>query len=141
MEQCIFCDIAKDKISSYRVYEDEKTFAFLDINPRNPGHTLVIPKKHYETIFQLPENDVSSLFRSVKKVAMAIKIGMNADGISIAQSNESAAGQDIHHIHVHVIPRFSPEDPVSVEGMLPLKVIKKSEFPKIATKISKNLSK
>lgn len=137
--ECIFCDITKGKIHSYKIYENSHTFAFLDINPRNPGHALVVPKKHYETIFDIPEKDVCNLFKSVKKVSAAIKKGMKADGISIAQSNETAAGQEIHHIHVHVIPRFSPEDPVSIEGMLPLKLIKKREFPKIAARIRKNV--
>jgi histidine triad (HIT) family protein len=141
MEECIFCKIAKSQIESRKVYDDQNTCAFLDINPRNPGHTLVITKKHYETIFDLPEKEVSNLFNTVKKVAIGVKSGMKADGMSISQSNEPAAGQDVKHIHVHVIPRFAPEDPVSIEGMLPLKVIKKEEMLKIALKLKKNIPK
>ncbi len=140
-EDCIFCNIAKGKIKSNKVYEDEDTCAFLDINPRNPGHTLVITKKHHETIFELSDDEVAKLFQVVKKISIALRKGMKADGITIAQSNESAAGQVVTHIHVHVIPRFSPEDPVSIEGLLPVKVIKKTEIPKIVSKIKKNIPK
>jgi histidine triad (HIT) family protein len=140
-DDCIFCKIAMNQLNSNKVYEDVNTCAFLDINPRNPGHTLVVPKKHYETIFELPDKMVAELFRAVKRVSVGIKKGMKADGITIAQSNESAAGQVINHIHVHVIPRFAPEDPVSIEGMLPMKVIKKGELSKIVSSIKRNTPK
>ena len=140
-KDCVFCMIGSGKLKSNKVYSDSKTCAFLDINPRNPGHTLVIPKNHYETIFEMSEGEVAALFKTVRRVSIAIKRGMKADGLSIAQSNESAAGQAVTHMHVHIIPRYSPEDPVSIEGMLPVKYVSKDKIPGIISKIKKNLPK
>jgi histidine triad (HIT) family protein len=78
----------------------------MDIRPASEGHTLVIPKKHYETILDMPEEEVAYLHKIAKRVAVAVKEGMKADGISIIQQNGRAAGQDILHVHVHVIPRY-----------------------------------
>jgi histidine triad (HIT) family protein len=103
---CVFCKIVRKEAPASCVYEDDDVMAFLDIRPLNEGHTLVIPKKHYETIFEVPEEEVAYLYRIVKRVALAVKKGVNADGISITQHNGSAAGQDIFHVHVHVIPRY-----------------------------------
>lgn len=106
IDSCIFCEIVAKKRSASIVYEDDNVMAFLDIKPMNEGHTLVIPKKHYETIYNVPEEEVVHLFRIVKRVTCAVKKGVNAEGISITQHNERAAGQDIFHLHVHVIPRY-----------------------------------
>ena len=81
--------------------------AFLDIRPLNMGHTLVIPKPHYVDIFDIPEKTLSQVHRVSKKTAFAVKKATSADGISIIHQNGKAAGQDIFHFHVHVIPRFS----------------------------------
>lgn len=88
------------------VYEDEKVVAFLDIKPLNEGHTLVIPKSHYENIFDIPRELIAYLHGVTKQIAFAVKKATNADGISIIQQNGKAAGQDIFHLHVHVIPRY-----------------------------------
>jgi len=88
------------------VYEDEKVMALLDIKPLNEGHTLVIPKAHYESIFEIPEDLVAHLHGVTKRIALAVKKATNADGISISQQNGKAAGQEIFHLHVHVIPRY-----------------------------------
>jgi histidine triad (HIT) family protein len=88
------------------VYEDEKVVAFLDIKPLNEGHTLVIPKAHYESIFEIPADLVAYLHGVTKKIAFAVKKATGADGISISQQNGKAAGQEILHFHVHVIPRY-----------------------------------
>jgi histidine triad (HIT) family protein len=88
------------------VYEDEIALAFLDIRPLNEGHTLVIPKEHYATIFEAPEELVAHLHRIAKRIALAVKEVTKADGVSIIQQNGKAAGQEVFHLHVHVIPRF-----------------------------------
>jgi histidine triad (HIT) family protein len=119
MEQCMFCGIAGGKIPAKKVFEDDVCVAFLDIHPRNPGHTLVIPKKHYEDLFAMPEAEAGSLFQGVKKVAEAARSGTKAEGVSISQSNGKAAGQIVPHLHFHVIPRFMNEGPVGLESMLP----------------------
>lgn len=103
---CIFCKIVRKQAPASLVYEDENVLAFLDIRPLSKGHTLVIPKQHYVTIFEVPEELVAQLHRIVKRVALAVKEATKADGISIIQQNGKAAGQEIFHLHVHVIPRF-----------------------------------
>ena len=139
VNDCAFCKIAAGNLKSYMIFDGPKACAFLDINPRNPGHTLVVTKKHYENMLDLPESEIGDLFKVVKRVSLALKKGMKADGISIALSNESAAGQVVKHIHVHVIPRFSSEDPISVEGMLPLKNLSKQEMSRVAAKLKSSL--
>jgi len=105
-DSCIFCRIAQKQIPSSLVYEDEKVMAFLDIRPLNEGHTLVIPKEHYENIFDIPQQLIAYLHGITKRVALAVEKATQADGISIIQQNGKAAGQDIFHLHVHVIPRY-----------------------------------
>ena len=105
-ESCIFCKIASKNASASIVYEDASVMAFLDIRPLNEGHTLVIPKRHYAFIYAVPDEEVAQLYKIVKKVAVAVKRGVKADGITVAQQNERAAGQEIFHVHVHVIPRY-----------------------------------
>jgi histidine triad (HIT) family protein len=106
VNSCVFCKIARKQAPASLVYEDENVLAFLDIRPLNEGHTLVIPKEHYVTIFEAPEELVAHLHRIVKRVALAAKESTKADGISIIQQNGKAAGQEIFHLHVHVIPRY-----------------------------------
>ncbi len=134
-KECLFCRIVRNEIPAKKVFEDEKVLAFLDINPRNPGHTLVIPKKHYETILDIPEAEIGDLFKTVKKISAMIKNGLNAQGISISQSNGSVAGQVVAHMHVHVIPRFVTEGPVGLEGILPVKKLDEKSMDKIVDTI------
>jgi histidine triad (HIT) family protein len=105
-EDCIFCKIIKGEIPSHKVYEDEHNLAFLDIRPNNHGHTLVIPKDHFENIYTLPDETLARLSLAVKKVAIAVKHGMDADGINVIMNNETDAGQIIFHAHFHIIPRL-----------------------------------
>ena len=109
MEECLFCKIVKGELPSSKIYEDEDTLAFLDLFPVNKGHSLVIPKEHYETIFDVPANILAKVSSVMKNVADAVKNGVNADGISIAQSNGKDAGQVIPHIHFHIMPRFKDD--------------------------------
>jgi len=103
---CEFCRLVRKEGPLSCIYEDKRTIAFLDIRPLNEGHTLVIPKKHYETIYHVPDGEVAHLFKIVKRVACAVKEAINSQGISITQHNERGAGQDVFHVHVHVIPRY-----------------------------------
>ena len=105
-DTCMFCRIAQKQIPASLVYENEKAMAFLDIRPLNEGHTLVIPKEHYETIFEIPQELIAYLHGIVKQVAIAVKKATKADGISIIQQNGKAANQDVLHLHVHVVPRY-----------------------------------
>jgi len=105
-DSCIFCRIAQKQVPASLVYEDENVVALLDIKPLNEGHTLVIPKAHYKSIFEIPLDLVAYLHGVTKKIAFAVKKATGADGISISQQNGKAAGQEIFHLHVHVIPRY-----------------------------------
>ena len=105
-ESCQFCRLARKEDDASIVFEDERTMAFLDIRPVNDGHTLVIPKMHYENIYEIPDDEIAHVYKTVKKVASAVKKSVMAEGISITQHNERAALQRVFHLHVHVIPRY-----------------------------------
>ena len=105
-QSCEFCRVVKKQDDSTVIFEDETTMAFLDIKPVTDGHTLVIPKDHYENIYEIPEDDIAYVHKIVKRVAMAVKKGLKADGISIVQHNGKAAMQRVFHLHVHVVPRY-----------------------------------
>lgn len=105
MTDCIFCRIISREIDAKRVYEDEHTLAFLDINPANKGHTLIVSKYHAPTLFDIPEEELRSTISTVRKVAIAIRDSIKPQGINIVQSNGKAAGQEIDHLHFHVVPR------------------------------------
>jgi len=99
--------IANEDSPASSVYKDDCVMAFLDNRPASDGHTLVIPKKHFETIYDIPDEEIAHLFEVVKKVAVAVKETVNPEGLTIIQRNGKAAGQHITHLHVHVIPRYS----------------------------------
>jgi histidine triad (HIT) family protein len=88
-----------------RLYEDDNTLAFMDKHPANDGHCLVIPKAHYETIFEMPPQDFASVARSVIKIAAGVQRGLQPSGLNLVQANGPVAGQPIMHVHVHVLPR------------------------------------
>ncbi|HLD77815.1 MAG TPA: HIT family protein, partial [archaeon] len=133
--ECLFCRIARGEIPAKKVYEDASVLAFLDINPRNPGHTLVVPKKHAETLFELPDGDVGGFFMAVKKVAVLVRNGTQAQGVSLNMSNGQAAGQVVAHAHMHVIPRFLSEGPPGLESILSVKKMDDQLMDKIAAAI------
>jgi len=103
-EECIFCKIVAGKLPSYRVYEDERHVAFLDINPFSAGHTLVCPRRHGETLWDMDEHEIAEVFKVASKVSMGVVAATKADGFRIMQNNGEAANQAVAHIHVHVIP-------------------------------------
>ncbi len=115
MQECIFCKIIRGEIPCFKVYEDDKVLAFEDINPISKGHTLVIPKRHAENIWEIPEQDLMAIHRAAKRIAGAIKKVLNPVGIACLQLNGSGVGQVVMHYHLHLIPRSSdePELPVS----------------------------
>ncbi|MCX6714144.1 MAG: HIT family protein [Candidatus Vogelbacteria bacterium] len=103
---CLFCKIIAGEIPCYKVYEDDKWLAFLDINPINLGHTLLLPKKHHRNLFDLPEDLLGEMGVILQKLSLVIKEATQADGINIGWNNESAAGQLVFHSHTHIMPRF-----------------------------------
>jgi histidine triad (HIT) family protein len=103
-EDCIFCKIVSGKLPAYKVYEDSGHVAFLDINPFSPGHTLVCPKRHGETLWDMDEKEIAGVFMVASKVAKGVVSAVNADGFRLMQNNGEAANQAVAHLHVHVIP-------------------------------------
>jgi histidine triad (HIT) family protein len=108
---CVFCDIVEGRSRAASVYEDDAFIAFMDRMPINEGHLLVLPKAHYETLFDLPGEQVGPLFERVVRLAAAVKEAMGADGINIGQNNGRAAHQIVPHVHVHIIPRYENDSP------------------------------
>ncbi len=137
-ENCVFCDIVERDAPADIVYEDQHSIAFLDIYPLNPGHTLVISKKHYATLDEMPPDEVGLLFSTVAKVMRGVKEAVEADGINIGQSNGKAASQDVFHVHVHIIPRFSHETPGG-DTFPNRKMIGKEEMIKLGKKIKSHV--
>jgi len=116
---CIFCDILDGKRNGHVVYEDEEHIAFLDKYPIDDGHTLVIPKKHYERITDMNSAAVGKMFSLVPKIAKAILSGTGADAFSLAQNNGKAAKQIIPHVHIHIIPRYNSKGTVWTKRQIP----------------------
>ncbi len=107
MDDCIFCKIIKGEIPSAKVYEDEQCYAFLDIGPLSWGHTLLVPKKHYERITEMPADEVAVLTSVIPKLAAAVIQATDAEGLNVLQNNGRVAGQAVPHLHVHLIPRHT----------------------------------
>jgi histidine triad (HIT) family protein len=107
---CIFCRIVDGDLPSRTVHETDETLAFLDANPLAPGHTLVVPKEHYETVDDLPPEAAGPVFETVSAVTPRIERAVDADATTIAVNNGTAAGQEVPHTHVHVVPRFDGDD-------------------------------
>jgi histidine triad (HIT) family protein len=102
----VFAKILRAELPCEKVYEDERTFAFLDIMPRADGHILVIPKNPARTLLDIAPDDLAAVFTTVQKLAGVVKRAMEADGITIQQFNEPAGGQVVFHMHVHILPRW-----------------------------------
>ncbi len=103
---CTFCKIIAGEIPSYKVYEDDYTIAFLDINPVNPGHTLVVPKQHFINIEEADEETLCQVIKVVKKIGLSLKENFSAEGYNVQVNNNLVAGQVVPHLHFHIIPRL-----------------------------------
>lgn len=103
---CVFCKIRDGQIPSFKIYEDARTLAFMDINPVNEGHCLVATKAHAATLFDTAVEDLQAAVATAKKVAEALKATLNPDGLNVLQANGKAAFQSVPHFHLHLIPRW-----------------------------------
>jgi histidine triad (HIT) family protein len=113
---CVFCKIASGEFSSHKIYEDEKVLAILDLSQATKGHTLVMPKKHYENIFDLDEETSKHLFNVVRIISKHYnEIDKNIVGINLLNNNGSAAGQTVMHYHMHILPRYENDDLKNME--------------------------
>ncbi len=108
-ENCVFCKILKGEIPSFKIYEDESTFAFMDINPANPGHALVIPKFHAAGLYDIPADWLAACTATAQKVAVALNRALEPDGITLVQANGEGAAQSVLHFHLHVLPRHNDD--------------------------------
>ena len=106
MTDCVFCKIRDGRIPSLKVYEDEATLAFMDINPLNPGHCLVVPKRHAATLWDADVADLQAAVATAQKVALALREALKPDGLNMLQANGAAAFQSVPHFHLHLIPRW-----------------------------------
>lgn len=103
---CIFCKIVNKEIPATVIFEDDDVLAFMDIGPIIKGHALVIPKNHYDSVTETPDEILAKMHITAKKIAAAQMNALGADGVNIMQNNGASAGQEVEHIHIHVIPRF-----------------------------------
>lgn len=108
-DDCIFCQIVSGDVPGDVVYESESTLAFLDVNPLAPGHTLVIPKAHHERLNDVPEDAAADLFAALHRVVPAVEAAVDAPATTVAFNNGEAAGQEVPHVHGHVVPRFEDD--------------------------------
>ncbi len=102
---CIFCKIVAGEIPAFKVFENDQTIAFMDINPASEGHCLVIPKNHTENIFTTPEDTLANMMSTTRRVATAVETALSPDGINVLQANGPGAAQSVFHLHFHVLPR------------------------------------
>ena len=102
---CIFCKIVAGEIPSFKLYEDDQVLSFMDVNPFNEGHCLVITKGHYENLFAVPDADLGAAIAVAKRVAAAVEKAIAPDGINLVQANGPGAGQTVFHFHFHIFPR------------------------------------
>ena len=107
MADCVFCMIRDGKIPSAKVYDDERTLAFMDINPLTRGHCLVATRAHAATLYDVEPEDLKAAIATAKKVAGAIRKALNPDGLNLLQANGAAAFQSVPHFHLHLIPRWT----------------------------------
>ncbi len=111
---CIFCKIINNEIPSYKVYEDDEFLAILDIAQTTNGHTLVFPKKHIKDILEIDNKTLEKLIVLTKNLSNKIVTNMNATGLNILNNTNESAGQSVHHIHFHIIPRYDENDEVTI---------------------------
>ena len=112
---CIFCDIIAGKIPSKKVYEDDDVLAILDISQTTKGHTLVIPKKHYDNFLQMPQNEFEHLMGKVQLISNKIVNNLNAGGSNTLINTNEVSGQTVMHTHVHIIPRYDLSDSIDIK--------------------------
>ena len=111
-DNCIFCKIANGEIPSRTMYENERFRVILDLSPATKGHVLIIPKVHYQDLFELPEEYASEVFVLAKNISARLKEKLKCDGLNIVQNNGKVAGQTVFHFHLHIIPRYIDDQQV-----------------------------
>ena len=108
-DDCIFCKLANGVFPTNSIYEDDDFNVILDASPANRGHALILPKQHFDNIFEIDDETASKIMPLAKKIATAVKKVTGCDGVNVQQNNGTAAGQSVFHLHVHIIPRFDDD--------------------------------
>jgi histidine triad (HIT) family protein len=115
---CLFCKIVAKEIPGKIIYEDDSVLGLLDINPRSPGHTMVVPKFHAENILDLPDDRLAGVFLAVKKVTELLKSRLSPDGFTIGINHGKVSGQMVEHLHIHIMPRWAGDGGSSVHSVV-----------------------
>jgi histidine triad (HIT) family protein len=118
VNDCLFCKIVAKQIPAQIVYEDDHALAFLDIHPSAPGHTMVIPKVHAPNLLELPPEEVGPLFAAVQHVGKMLSKAFTPDGITMGANQGRASGQEVDHLHVHLIPRWHNDGGHAVQSVV-----------------------
>ena len=134
-EETVFSQIVAGEIPSHTVYEDETTYAFLDVNPLAPGHTLVIPREPYERVNDMPPELVGDVFSTAGRIADAIEEAVDADATTLAINNGEAAGQEVPHVHLHIIPQFEDDTARPIHGLFDGVAMEDEELASVAADI------
>jgi Diadenosine tetraphosphate (Ap4A) hydrolase and other HIT family hydrolases len=108
-DDCIFCKLANGIIPTNSIYEDEDFKVILDASPASKGHSLIIPKQHFDNLFETEDETAAKIMPLAKKIAAAVKSFTGCDGVNVIQNNGVAAGQTVFHLHVHIVPRFDDD--------------------------------
>lgn len=139
MSDCIFCKIVNGEIPASKVYEDEHVLAFLDISQVTKGHTLVIPKNHNENLYDLSEETARHLFAVIPKVTNSIKDQLKPEGLNLLSNTGEKAGQQVFHLHLHLIPRYGKGDGFGAVWKTHQDEYTREELENIATTIAKGI--
>ena len=133
MSGCLFCQIALGERSAHIIYQGDNAVAFLDIYPCTPGHTLVIPRAHYATLSEMPPEEAGRLFQAAAVVAAKVQATLGTAGFNLGVNNGKAAGQEVFHVHVHIIPRYANDGGGSMKSVAHFKG--KDTLEQIAAKL------
>ena len=133
---CVFCKIVAGEIPCFKLYEDDLTMAFMDINPANRGHCLAIPKAHWKDLHAVPDELIDATLHTAKRVAGAVRDTLRPDGINLVQANGSGAAQSVFHFHVHILPRRSGDELKINWGLKPGDM---DEIGEVADQLKSNL--
>ncbi|MDD5133070.1 MAG: HIT family protein [Candidatus Nanoarchaeia archaeon] len=137
MQQCVFCLLSQGKIKAYKIYENDKFLAVLDINPANIGHVLLFPKKHYQYLSLLSDKDVSEMFMIANNISKVLVQELKAQGVNLYLASGNAAGQKVNHISLNIIPRFEND---GIEFAWNMKKASEQDLEQIKTLIASKLA-
>ncbi|WP_017379236.1 HIT family protein [Paenisporosarcina sp. TG-14] len=140
MSDCLFCKIVEGSIPSTKVYEDEHVLAFMDIMPLTKGHTLLIPKKHHENVYEMSSEEAGQLFSVAPKIAASLKASFQPAGLNLMNNNGASAGQSVFHFHLHFIPRYDQTDGFKAVWQTKEKQYTSEMFAQYAEQIRLNLN-